>query len=510
MSSRPSRRPPTRRPRRRVLAAAAAGLAAAGLLVGIQHTLLKPLPPGLRLAGPVHQLPPGEVEFLADVTWQDGDRRRTEHVLFDRVFQLVGGAEELLVLDLFLYNDFLGTRGTAHRPLSAELTEALLARRRQRPGLPIVVITDPVNEAYGGSPSPHFARLRAAGIPVVSTRLEPLRDSNPAWSVPWRMFLQWFGTAPGGILPHPFSHGAPGVGLRSWFSLLNFKANHRKLVIADTPAPAGGRRLAALVLSANPHDGSSAHGNAGLLVQGEAARDLLRSEQAVLDFSAPPGLLPVRLEDQLRTARPPARPPAPVTGVVEVQALTERAIRDSLVAHLDATTPGDAVDVAMFYLSDRVVVEALVRAARRGVAVRLLLDPNRDAFGHEKTGVPNRPVAAELLARGGPSLAVRWYATHGEQFHPKLVLLRQPGRDTLLAGSANLTRRNLGDLNLETDLRVSGPPATPALAAARAYFERLWSNDGHPFTLDYAAYADPAWTRRWRYRFQEATGLGGF
>ncbi|MFM8357595.1 MAG: phospholipase D-like domain-containing protein, partial [Verrucomicrobiota bacterium] len=351
------------------------------------------------------------------------------------------------------------------------------------------------------------ARLRAAGIPVVSTRLEPLRDSNPAWSVPWRMFLQWFGTAPGGILPHPFARGAPGVGLRSWFSLLNFKANHRKLVIADTPAPAGGRRLTALVMSANPHDGSSAHGNAGLLVHGETARDLLRSEQAVLDLSGHPD----RLEDHLRTAQPaPPPPPADGPGRVEVQALTERPIRDSLVAHLDGTGPGDGIDVAQFYLSDRLVVEALVRAARRRVAIRLLLDPNRDAFGHEKTGVPNRPVAAELLARGGPSLAVRWYATHGEQFHTKLVLLRQPGRDTLLAGSANLTRRNLGDLNLETNLRVSGPPATPALAAARAYFERLWSNEGHPFTLDYAAYADPAWTRRWRYRFQEATGLGGF
>ncbi|MFM7100833.1 MAG: hypothetical protein ACKO3N_06655, partial [Verrucomicrobiota bacterium] len=111
---RPDRRTPARRPRWRARAAAAAGLATAGLLVGIQHTLLKPLPPGLRLAGPVHPLPPGEVEFLADVTWQDGDQRRTEQVLFDRVFQLIGGAEELLVLDLFLYNDFLGRHGTAH------------------------------------------------------------------------------------------------------------------------------------------------------------------------------------------------------------------------------------------------------------------------------------------------------------------------------------------------------------------------------------------------------------
>lgn len=505
----PTPAPPRPRHRwRRIAAGAIALLGVVTLAVGIFHSTLKPLPPGLRLAGPARPTAPANVEFLADVTWQEGDRRMTEQVLFDRVFRLIEGAEELLVLDLFLFNDFLGTQGTAHRPLSSELTQALLRRRQQRPDLPIVVITDPVNEAYGGSPSPQFAQLRQASIPVVSTRLERLRDSNPTWSGPWRMFLQWFGTSPGGILPHPFSHSSPGVGLRSWFALLNFKANHRKLVIADVPAMSGGRRLAALVMSANPHDGSSAHGNAGLLVHGDAALDLLRSEQAVLDFSGHP----TRLETHLRSVRAD-RPPAaaaPDNPPVEVQVLTERAIRDSLVTHLDATGPGDRIDVAMFYLSDRVVLDALVRAAQRGVALRLLLDPNRDAFGHEKTGVPNRPVAAELLARGGPSVAVRWYDTHGEQFHTKIILIQQANRATLLAGSANLTRRNLGDLNLETDLRVSGPASTPALAAARAYFERLWTNLGHPFTLDYPAYADPSWTKRWRYRIQEATGLSSF
>ena len=37
-------------------------------------------------------------------------------------------------------------------------------------------------------------------------------------------------------------------------------------------------------------------------------------------------------------------------------------------------------------------------AGRRDVWVRAVLDPNRDAFGHEKPGIPNRQ-AAEFLRR---------------------------------------------------------------------------------------------------------------
>src|SRR5690606_40100432 len=63
-----------------------------------------------------------------------------------------------------------------------------------------------------------------------------------------------------------------------------------------------------------------------------------------------------------------------------------------------------------------ILVEALIRARDRGARVRVLLDANKDAFGREKDGVPNRPVAAELHRAGIP---VRFASTHGEQFHSK-------------------------------------------------------------------------------------------
>src|SRR5690606_1456482 len=89
---------------------------------------------------------------------------------------------------------------------------------------------------------------------------------------------------------------------------------------------------------------------------------------------------------------------APRSGeqTVEVAFLTEAAIGKHLLNAIGTTRKGDAIRIAMFYLSDRKVFEALLAAARRGVIVRLILDPNRDAFGRQKDGVPNRPVANEL------------------------------------------------------------------------------------------------------------------
>lgn len=466
----------------------------------LYQTMLKPLPAGLSFAGPPR--PATDVRFLRDITRPGPDGPRHDQQIYDEALALIAQADDFILADLFLFNDFLGRESRPFRPLSREVAAALIARKKARPALRVVVITDPVNEAYGGADAAPLRDLREAGIPVVLTDLTRLRDSNPAWSAFWRLALKPFGTSPGGLLPHPFSPAAPRIGFRSWFTLLNFKANHRKILVADTPRRSGpGRELAALVMSANPHDGSSAHGNVALALRGPIAADLVASEQAVLDFSAPHS---IRLD-------PPAGllAPADPTAAVTTRLLTEQQIRAQLLADLDATTPADAIDIAMFYLADRRVVAALKSAAARGVPIRLILDQNRDAFGFAKDGIPNKPVAAELHAAPG-AIGIRWYDTRGEQFHSKLVLIRHADSATLFAGSANLTRRNLGDYNLESDLRLSGPSAAPALAAARDYFEDLWSGRSGPCTLPYESAADPSRFRFWKYRIQEATGLGTF
>ncbi len=46
------------------------------------------------------------------------------------------------------------------------------------------------------------------------------------------------------------------------------------------------------------------------------------------------------------------------------------------------------IHLAMFYIADREVVEALTDAAKRGVKIEMILDPNQNAFGSEKSGCP--------------------------------------------------------------------------------------------------------------------------
>ena len=439
-------------------------------------------------------LPAADVRFLSDQTGLDASGARViDQHIFDEVFAMIAKAEHLAVIDMFLFNAFLGEGPAPHRRLSEELTATLIARKRAIPGLHAVLITDPVNTVYGGMESSHLKRLQEAGVEVVVTRLSQLRDSNTTWSSVWRLcFWPWGNDAESGWVASPFGEGE--VTMRSWLALLNFKANHRKVVIADAKG-----QLCALVTSANPHDGSSAHSNVGLVFSGPAARAVLDTEQAVLAFS---GGQTIPTNDAPFAALSGMDP---VNGL-RIQVVTEEAIADAAEAMIGAAGATDKLDLAMFYLADRSIVRALKAAAERGVAIRVILDPNKDAFGREKNGMPNRQVARELVAAGVP---VRWAMTRGEQMHAKMLLVkRADGTAELLLGSANFTRRNIRNYNLETDVRVAGRMSAPALADASDYVERLWTNTGdRVFTVGYETFRDDSRWRVFRYRFQEATGL---
>src|SRR5690606_7082792 len=141
------------------------------------------------------------------------------------------------------------------RPLSSELTDALIRARKRAPELEAVLITDPFNTLYGGLKNPLLERLQNAGVTVIMTPLEQLPASNPIWSGLWSLCCRFLGnSAEGGWLPNPV--GAGEVSLRSYLHLLNFRANHRKTLVVDS-----GAGWVGLVTSANPHDASSRHSN---------------------------------------------------------------------------------------------------------------------------------------------------------------------------------------------------------------------------------------------------------
>lgn len=450
----------------------------------------KPLPRGLHLCGPWHEA--RDPTLLLDETWLDSaGRRQYRQQIVDEWLALIGQARRRVVIDVFQFGA-LAEGEACHRPIARELCRALLDRKAQVPTLDVLVITDPINTCYGAHLPAHLAALRQAGIQVVITDLRHGRDPNPIWTALWRLAFQWLGTPParGGWLPNPLGNGR--VSLRCYLSLLNLNANHRKVLIVDQ-----NDEWRAVVGSANIDDGSSAYRDTALCLRGPAVLDLLHSELAIAAFS---GAEPM-----------PVPPPTAVSfhGLPRLRVLTEGAIREALLALIDQAEEDECLDIAALYLAHRRVVRALRRAHERGVAIRLLLDPNASHFGRQSPGLPNRPVARELHAAG---LAIRWSAVPDIHAHSK-VLLRHggPRPAELLVGSANYTRRSLDDYNFEATVHLVAEHAHPTIRRARESFDRYWHNrGGEHHSRPYSAFDNATRWRYWRYRLMEASGWSTF
>jgi phosphatidylserine/phosphatidylglycerophosphate/cardiolipin synthase-like enzyme len=123
-----------------------------------------------------------------------------------------------------------------------------------------------------------------------------------------------------------------------------------------------------------------------------------------------------------------------------VQVLTTRpgeGIRAAALAAIAAAR--HTIDIEMFVLSDRLVVEALAAAAGSGVHVRVLLDPTQSQ---------NAATMAQLRSAGA---AVRFYLQAGDELlHAKLGIFDAA---TVLFGSCNWSRSGF-TRNHELDLLV--------------------------------------------------------
>ena len=464
------------------------GMVALGYLSSAIYHIYKPLPEGLDYTGKLRH---ANVKFLADKTYLDAQgKQQQKHQIFNQILKLIDEAQTTIVLDMFLFNDEVGSSKISHDKLTQNLTEALIVKKRMTPQIEIKVITDPINSVYGGIAPEHYRQLRQAGIEVIETDLTALRASNPLWSGFWYLCCQGVGNnAEKGWLPNPF--GDEKITLRSYLSLFNFKANHRKTVVVDTL-----EGWKTLVTSMNPHDGSSHHSNVALMVTGNTAIDVLKTEQAVGRMSK--GDIPVVIVGEFEEAKE----------FPQAQVLTEKAILDATLKLIETAKSGENIDLAMFYLSEREIVKGLIAAKQRGVNVKILLDPNKDAFGREKNGIPNRQVASELNEAG---VQVRWCNTQGEQCHSKMILKSNTEQSEMILGSANFSARNLKNYNLETNIRVVGNASADVFKDAQRYFNTAWSNlDAKNMSVDYAQYADESKWKYGLYRFMEWSGVSTF
>lgn len=294
------------------------------------------------------------------------------------------------------------------------------------------------------------------------------------------------------------------ITLDTIYSLLLLKANHRKLLVVDSDDT-----IEALVASANPHNPSIPSANSALSVKGEAAQYVLDVLRQDFEYSIKKSELQKDEKNKKRFAM--WSPKSTETGLkwldsvfsvgnvasataqsgAKVRFVTENKISNAVRDMLQGVTSDDIVRIQMFYLSEPALIEDIIDAGTRvSSPVRLILDPNKDAFNQIKDGTPNRQVARYMLdeaKKRGSKLEIRWYDTHGEQNHAKVMSITGPGKNQIITGSANWTGKNIGysvdtkhperkgSPNMEANLVVYGSPAINKRFST--IFEILWNND---------------------------------
>ena len=403
----------------------------------------KPLPPGTHLVSRTARLSDADVDFLYESPW-----RRTAAA---PDLSAIDHAEQLIVLD--------------RSPVTRELAQRLLARKHLRPHLKIVLVTDPANEAFGGSPAQMLTSLERAGVIVARVRLDRLRDSNPLYSGLWRLAFGWWSD--------PFDETPGRATLPALARTRNSKSDQRQLVVADD----GSGGWIAIIAPTGAA--------ASLTLRGPLARAIIAGELQVAAWSTDDDRLPVgpSMDDR-------------GVGSIDARFLTEGAIESALFDALGAAGSGDRLGIAVEDFSERRLIAAALRAAARGASLQVLLARNRE---------PNQAVADELLRSGGGRIEIRWYLGSDAASLPKLLLFRHGDDMWMNLGTANYTRRNLGDLNLAASVELRMPARAAAARAITEYFSEAWS----------VAAADPKFAAAsaadyWHYRFAEASGLSSF
>jgi hypothetical protein len=471
----------------------------------------KRLPPGLHISGQWQSLPAQALRFLRDVSASDANGAPlVEQQIDPELLGMIAQARQIVLLDTGLFGDLPAAGPGAPRlraapPIAAQVVEALLRAKALHPELSVLVLTDPSTQQMDGS-GPLLERLAVAGVEVLPVDIGRLRAPDAAFSAFWNLCCRWWsGAVSSSQWSNPLEVGPPAVSLKLWGELRNYQRSHRQLLICDD----GAGTIQALIFSRALNAEAAIHSATALQLSGPALEPLLESEFALAQFSgwSDGGAMQARSQRLLQQQRLASLPADKVTARARV--VTEGAIATAVLARIAATGSGDRIEIAALYLSQRELLQALLDAARRGVIVRLLLDPGKDGYGYARSGIPNREAASELVAASDGAVRVRWYRTHGELFSPGLLLVHSGASSWLMIGTAELSRRDLGDFDLAAAVITDLPADASAAADALAWFDMLWFNrasGGIEYTTDADVYTDASQLRYWQYRLFEAMG----
>ena len=519
----------------------------------VSCSTIKTPPEGVDYESPVRDSK--NVDFHYDLTYLDKDGNiKYDRKIWDATYEVVDNAKDYLVIEMFLFNDIYNKDVDKFPEFAKEYTRRLVKKKMENPNLKVYILSDENNDLYGAFEHPLITEMKNAGIDVIDVDIYKLKDTFPWYSPIWRSVIKPFGNPQGkGWITNFYGPMWPKLTFRNLFRALNVKADHRKIFLNEDKV---------VIASANIHDPSYFHENVAISADGEITKDILRDLQLVAKFSG--GNIDVSSESEAKkpvniknfqaskikfkedeslksdlqkqveqieknkgnfvdkgtkefyetgelTKNEDVLQNDDPNNSYKVQFESEAKIGENLDKDIDSLKAGDEVLMGMYFLADRPVIDKLIKAANRGVKVRIIFDRSRDAFGMSTNGLPNKPVSKKLKKKTKNKIEIKWYFTNNEQFHTKIMLMKKTDGNVIIhTGSANYIKKNIRGYIMDANLRVLTNKDSKLTKDVYNYFDRLWENRDGLFTINFDDEPTTKASQDFMYKILDAAQLGSF
>ena len=519
----------------------------------VSCSTIKTPPLGINYESPIRETE--NAEFHYDLTYLDKDGNiQYDRNLWDATLKVVDNAKDYLIIEMFLFND-LYNKDKEHFPeFAKEYTERLVKKQQENPNLKVYILADENNNFYGAFEHPFITSMKNAGINVIIVDIFKLKDTFPWYSPIWRTFIKPMGNPQNkGWITNFYGDMWPKLTIRNLLRALNVKADHKKVFLNEKEV---------VVSSANIHDPSYFHENIAVYADGPIVKDVLHDLQLVAKFSDSEinvdgsnketkskiemdladktkirkdtmniGDLEdknndmINLEENISDSQKNEKSEKESLSLnsgkneitdtegktYKIQYLSEGAIGKYLDADIDSLKSGDELLMGMYFLADKGIIDRLIKAANRGVKIRMIFDRSRDAFGMSTNGLPNKPVSKKLKKKTKGKIEIKWYFTNNEQYHTKITLMKKTDGSVIInAGSANLIKKNIRGYIMDSNFRILTTQDSKISKDIYEYFDRLWENKDGLFTINFDDEPTTSGFSDFMYKILDATQLGSF
>ena len=512
----------------------------------VSCSTIKTPPLGINYESPIRETE--NAEFHYDLTYLDKDGNiQYDRNLWDATYKVIDNAKDYLIVEMFLFND-LYNKDKEHFPeFAKEYTERLVKKQKENPNLKVYILADENNNFYGAFEHPFITSMKNAGINVIIVDIFKLKDTFPWYSPFWRTFIKPMGNPQNkGWITNFYGDMWPKLTIRNLLRALNVKADHKKVFLNEKEV---------VISSANIHDPSYFHENIAIYTDGPIVKDVLHNLQLVAKFSDSEinvdgsdrrmenimnsgsndktetdektlnsenqkenNVKQINNEENEQNVKEKTSINSEKNSITDteghtykIQYLTEGAIGKHLDEDIDSLKAGDELLMGMYFLADKGVIDRLIKAANRGVKIRIIFDRSRDAFGMSTNGLPNKPVSKKLKKKTKGKIEIKWYFTNNEQYHTKITLMKKTDGNVIInAGSANLIKKNIRGYIMDANFRILTTQDSKISKDIYEYFDRLWENKDGLFTLNFDDEPTTGGFSDFMYKILDATQLGSF